>query len=346
MRERSPAVGRWLLVLAAFVVGQVLLGGLTRLTGSGLSITEWRPVTGVVPPLDDAEWERAFAQYRAIPQFEQVNPHFTRREFERIYFYEWLHRAWARLLAVAFVVPAAVLWRRGLLRGRLRGLGAVLLLGALQAALGWFMVVSGLHEGAYVSHLRLALHLLTAFALLGVMLWLAWRELWPPGTGRAALAPVALLGVLAVQLAYGAFMAGLRAAPAAPSWPTVNGVWWPRGAFESAAALVDDPLTVQVVHRSLGYLLAALVAAEALTRRQSGAPRAARYAPLAAVAVQLSLGVATVLAPGEPSRFIVLALLHQLGAVALFVALLASAWFARARADEPAPSVTRATFSS
>ncbi len=322
----SRAVGAWLLVLAVLTVGQVLLGGVTRLTGSGLSITEWRPVTGVVPPLDDAAWERAFAAYREIPQFTRVNPHFTLADFKRIYFWEWLHRLWGRLIGLCFLAPLPVLARKGLLRGRARSLGALLALGLGQGVLGWLMVASGLTERAYVSHIRLALHLAAALVLLGATVWLALGELAVPPPGRRARAPKALLALLGLQLVYGAFMAGLHAAPAAPTWPTLNGLWFPRGTFESLEALTDDPLTVQLVHRTLAYALGALVLVEWLRRR--GGPRAVRHAPLAAVGVQLALGVATVLSAGEAS-FLPLALAHQLAAVLLFVALVVLAWFAR-----------------
>jgi len=330
--------GVWLLTVAALIVGQVLLGGVTRLTGSGLSITRWEPISGALPPSGQHEWEEAFARYRRIPQFAQINAHFTLADFQRIYFWEWLHRLWGRLLVLAFVVPLAVFWVRGSLAGRLPALLGLLALFGLQGFLGWYMVASGLAGRAWVSHVRLALHLCAALALLGGVLWCALAELLP--RARAAVAPGAwlVLGLTALQLAYGALMAGLHAAAWAPSWPDLNGVFLPGTCFQSPRALIDDPLTVQFIHRGLAYAIAALVLAQWLR-----APGSAWRVSAAAVSAQVALGVATVLSAGAGARFTALALAHQLGGVALFASLVWVAYLAPAAPAHAARAPTLAS---
>lgn len=328
------------------IVGQTFLGGVTRLTGSGLSITEWKPIVGAIPPLDEAAWQREFARYQQIPQFQKLNAHFTLQDFKRIYFWEWLHRLWGRLLAAVFFVPLPLLWRRG----KLQGLGAPLLLvgalGALQGFLGWFMVASGLKDLVYVSHLRLAVHFVAAMGLLAAVYWIALGQLVPAHHRRAAPGDAKLawwlMAALAVQFSYGAFIAGLKAAAAAPTWPSINGFFFPPVLARSAGDWVNDPLTLHFVHRNLAYLITAAVMAfwvRLLRSPSRGHWRWTRHVPAWAVLLQLGLGVATVLSVGDEGAFIALAAAHQLGAAVLMLALLTVARLSSEAAEASAAHV-------
>jgi heme a synthase len=323
--SRRP-VGLWLLAVAAAVVVQVVLGGVTRLTDSGLSITEWKPILGVVPPTDDAGWAEAFGKYQQIPQFQRLKSHLTLDEFKVIYFWEWFHRLWGRLLGLFFVVPMVVFWRRGQLEGLKARMLGLLALGGAQGVMGWVMVASGLQELVYVSHLRLAAHFLLAAVLLG---WLVWqglsclasapapRELDAVGKGA-----VALLGVLFVQFAWGAFMAGLKAALVAPTWPTINGQWVPSGLLGGGGWWWNDPLAVHFVHRGLGYLL--VLGVVGWWWRARGRAGAAAQAVVVVVALQVTLGVLTTVNAIEPARLLWLGVAHQVTGLGLMVSLIAA----------------------
>ena len=311
------SVGWWLVLVAVAVLIQVGLGGVTRLTDSGLSITEWKPLLGVLPPLDDAGWAEAFAKYQQIPQYVQLKSHLTPAEFRFIYFWEWFHRLWGRLLGVFFAVPLFVFWRRGAVKGLERRLIALLVLGGLQGALGWFMVASGLQELVYVSHFRLAAHYLMAVFLLCALVWTALDVLRGPARADAPplrRATLALLALLTVQLLWGAFMAGLKAALMAPSWPTINGAWFP--AALASESWVSHPLTVHFMHRGLGYLL--LLAVPAWWWAGRRALGVERHFALALVAVQVVLGVCILL---FPQQLLWLGATHQLVGTCLAVSV-------------------------
>ncbi len=321
--ERSRPVGLWLLVVAGAVVVQVALGGITRLTDSGLSITEWKPILGVVPPTDDAGWAEAFARYQQIPQFKLLKSHLTLDEFKVIYFWEWFHRLWGRLLGVLFVVPLLVFWRQGRLVGLKGRLLALLALGGAQGAMGWIMVASGLQDLVYVSHLRLAAHFMLAAALLAALVWLGLTLRSPPtsapGDRPLARLTAALLALLAVQLTWGAFMAGLKAALAAPTWPTINGQWVPAGLFGGGGWWWNDPLAVHFVHRGLAYALTVGLAVW-WWRARAALPRA-RLVVLGLVLLQVTLGVVTTVQSVVPGRLLWLGVAHQLTGVALLMGL-------------------------
>ncbi|MCC6217698.1 MAG: COX15/CtaA family protein [Polyangiaceae bacterium] len=322
----SRAVGIWLLLVAGAVVVQVVLGGITRLTDSGLSITEWQPLLGVVPPLDDAGWEAAFARYREIPQYQLLKRHLTLEEFRGIYFWEWLHRVWARLLGVAFAAPLVVFWRRGLARGLERRLLALLALGGLQGVVGWIMVASGLSERVYVSHLRLAAHFLLAAALLAALVWEGLAIVRPPpqqAPPRALRVATAALGAgLFVQFAWGAFMAGLKAGLAAPTWPSIRGEWLP-AELASGRWWWDEPLAIHFVHRTLAYGLTFAIAW--WWWRARSWLRLERHLVLGLVMAQVVLGVVTTLNAYFEDRLLVLGVAHQLVGVLLLAALVAAA---------------------
>ncbi|MBP7001466.1 heme A synthase [Amaricoccus sp.] len=336
---RRPATSRraiaaWLSVLFALVVAMIVVGGLTRLTDAGLSITEWKPIAGALPPADDAAWEAEFANYRAIPQFELTRPDMTLAEFKRIYWWEWGHRQLGRLIGLVWA--GGFLWFLARRRippgwtGRLLGLGA---LGGLQGAVGWWMVASGLApEMVAVASHRLAIHLGIAFVILGVIAWwvmtLRREDADLLQARRQRSAPLmrwgsALAAVAFVQVLLGALVAGIDAGRGFPEWPLMGGQLVPPDAFALEPGwrnFLDNPGLVQFNHRMVGYLLLVLgVVAWARSRRSAlGDIRGAFDAMAAMLVAQLGLGILTALyaAPWQ------VAIVHQLGAVALFALIL------------------------
>jgi cytochrome c oxidase assembly protein subunit 15 len=324
--SRTRPVGVWLLAVAAAVMVQVLLGGITRLTDSGLSITEWKPILGVIPPTDDAGWADAFGKYQQIPQFQRLKSHLTLDEFKAIYFWEWFHRLWGRLLGVFFIVPLVVFWRQQRLdglKGRMLGL---LALGGAQGVMGWVMVASGLQDLVYVSHLRLAAHLMLAAALLAALVWTGLMLLAPPRPGprdeRLVRATQVLVGALAVQLTWGAFMAGLKAVFAAPTWPTINGQWIPSGLFGGGGWWWNDPLAIHFVHRGLAYLLVIALLAWWWAARRALAVE--RHVALALVVTQVVLGIVTTIQSPFAGWLLWFGVAHQFVGLALLAALVAA----------------------
>ncbi|MDB5434745.1 MAG: cytochrome c oxidase assembly protein [Phenylobacterium sp.] len=334
--DRSRAVAIWLLAVAALVLAMVLVGGVTRLTGSGLSITQWRPISGVLPPLSLADWQAEFARYRAIPQFRFVNPTMTLDQFRFIYWWEWSHRLLGRLLGVVFAVP--LLWfavRREIPRRLFWRLAGLFVLGGLQGLVGWWMVASGLSERVYVAPERLMIHLGLAFALLGALIWTAldawagWaRQTLPSPWGGRALA---LLALIYVQILLGALVAGNHAGLVYNDWPLFAGRLWPQDYAGHGlwATLAHSQGAVQLHHRLAAYLL--LVAAVGLA---IGAWRSSYLAreskQLAAgvavlVAVQASLGIATLMTHAPLG----LSLVHQLTAALTLGLAVAFAWRVR-----------------
>ena len=334
-RRPARSVVVWLSVLLAMVVLMVVVGGVTRLTGSGLSMVEWHPLMGALPPMDEAGWVAAFEKYQRFPQYQQVNDWMGLADFQRIFFWEYLHRLLGRLVGLVFFVPWAWLVARGRLRGpwMWRTLLAGVL-GGLQGLLGWFMVKSGLVDVPAVSHLRLAAHLGLAFF---VACWIAWllfsalpddSEATPrPGVARAAWAALSLV---ALQTAYGAFMAGTRAGFLYATFPDMHGELVP-----ALADPLNDPTTIHFVHRTLAYVVALVVAGWwGAARRAATSTRQRLAADLAAglVVMQFGLGVATVVLTVPTA----IATAHQLGALALLSALLFGA-FVFSRGDRVAP---------
>jgi cytochrome c oxidase assembly protein subunit 15 len=324
---RPAALATWLFAVAILVFAMVVVGGITRLTESGLSITEWKPVTGAIPPLSDAAWEAEFAKYRQIPEYREINRGMSLDAFKFIYFWEWAHRLLGRLIGLAFALPLAwFAFRRAIPAGYGPRLVALLALGGLQGAIGWWMVTSGLVERTEVSHLRLSVHLLTALFILAGLVWTALdlRALArDPQAKPARLAPatLALLAVLAVQLLVGAWVAGLDAGHAANDWPLMAGHPFPQNVnWRGLATFVDDPHLTHFVHRWWAFAAAAALFLLARRARVAGS-RSASIAIHATVGTQILLGIATVLS----GVAIWLAVLHQ-AVGALVVA--AAAWAA------------------
>jgi heme a synthase len=312
---RPNAIANWLFAVALLVFAMVVVGGITRLTESGLSITEWKPVSGALPPLSDAAWAAEFAKYTLTPEYRQINAGMSLADFKFIYFWEWVHRLLGRLIGLAFALPFA--WfavRRAIPKGYGWRLTALLALGGLQGAVGWWMVVSGLSERTDVSHFRLAVHLLTALFILGGLVWTALdlKALARHPRSRPARLTgfaFATIAVLFVQLLFGAWTAGLNAGLVSDQWPLMNGRFWPgptqtgRGVFD---ALINDPAIIHFVHRWWAWV--AVAALVLLARRVKAAGnRPASIAIHSAFGIQILLGIATVTSGVN----IVLAVLHQ-----------------------------------
>jgi cytochrome c oxidase assembly protein subunit 15 len=327
--DRGVAI--WLLACCALLFAMVVLGGITRLTHSGLSIVEWQPIVGALPPLDEGAWQETFSKYRETPEFRQINPGMDLAGFKRIFWWEYAHRLLGRLIGAAFFVP--LLWFA--IRGRIGGslawkLAAIFALGGLQGAMGWYMVQSGLVDNPRVSQYRLAAHLGVALVIYAAMLWTALDLILPRAAEtprslrRFAFALVALVFAMAIS---GSFVAGIRAGLAYNTFPLMNGHLVPPGMF------VIDPwylnffnniATVQFDHRALAWLLAILVPwFWVRVRRAPTVPRARRAADLlvAALALQIALGIATLLNVVP----VPLAAAHQAGALLVFTAALFAA---------------------
>ncbi len=330
--KRTRPVAIWLLVGVFMIMIQVLLGGITRLTGSGLSITDWDPIMGAIPPLNHHDWMEAFHQYQQTPQYRLINADFTLQNFKFIFFWEWFHRFWARLLGVVFLIPFIIfLIQKRFVRGMVNSMIVLFLLGGLQGLVGWIMVKSGLTgDNIRVNHIKLAIHFISAMVLLCYTLWFALRLLikdqertFAPKLRTLTLWMVIILGL---QLVYGGFMAGLHAALAAHTWPDINGMAVPSGMFRFDSFwrnITGNAITVQFIHRGLAYLLTALTIIWYLkARRTTQRKRLYRlsWLPLSLVLLQVLLGVLTVL--GSRIHIPVdLAVTHQFVGMLYLVAL-------------------------
>ena len=328
---QPPVLVRWLLAVAALVVVMVVVGGITRLTESGLSITEWQPISGMLPPLTQAQWEAQFAAYRQIPQFTQVNgpAGMTLDAYRQIFFWEWFHRLLGRLVGLAYAFPLAWFWLRGAIpQGFHRRLLALLALGGLQGLVGWWMVSSGLTHDVKVSHLRLATHLALALTTLAALVWTALDlAAHARGEGRARLTRWGglALGALALQLVYGAMLAGLRAGPVAgagwlnwQAWPLMQGRFFPAGidwSHGALHALLYDPFLVHFIHRWWAWVVVGVLLIVA--RRLRTAHRTASVVLHSAFGTQVLLGIATVMS----GVTLWVAALHQLTGALLLVAM-------------------------
>jgi cytochrome c oxidase assembly protein subunit 15 len=305
----------------------VVVGGITRLTGSGLSITDWKPIMGAIPPLSLDEWNDAFHKYQQIPQFRLENAAMTLGQFKAIFFWEYTHRLLGRLIGIAYFFPWVFFFLKGAFNRSLAWrLGFGFILGGLQGLLGWFMVMSGLVDRVSVSHYRLAAHLALALVVLSYLVWILLDLLprTPAGQdARRLRAPLGLvLGILAVQIIYGAFVAGLKAGFGYNTFPTMNGNWFPEGFFQFDPAwlnLFESRAGVQFIHRTIAWCLVAAIVGTWTYSRTLTLGDDARKAMnwlLAMVFVQFSLGVLTLV-------FVVplpLAAAHQLGACVLLLA--------------------------
>ncbi|QIO33595.1 COX15/CtaA family protein [Bradyrhizobium sp. 1(2017)] len=322
--EPHRALRAWLIAVAGLIALMVLVGGATRLTESGLSIVEWKPVTGSVPPLTEAQWTEAFEAYKKIPQYRELNAGMSLSEFKEIFWWEWSHRFLGRFIGVAYLLPFLFfLWRGGLSGELKRRLWLLFALGGLQGAVGWWMVASGLTERTEVSQYRLATHLMLALLIFAGIVWTVRRLKERPriaAPARLRFTSALLLVVTFVQIYFGALVAGLRAGRAYNTWPQIDGALIPSAErlwFETPwwRNMFDNVLTVQFEHRMTAYLLFALTALHAIDAVRSRAGPAASGALwlFAAVSLQAVLGILTLLNQVP----IGLALAHQ--AVAIVV---------------------------
>jgi heme a synthase len=338
-KSSNRAVGYWVLCGTLMLCIQVLLGGITRLTGSGLSITEWNVVTGVVPPLNASQWASEFEKYKQTPQFHLLNSGFSLSDFKFIFFWEWFHRLWARMVGVVFIVGFIwLLYKRKLKSEMIMPLLILFLLGLLQAAVGWIMVASGLTGDAlYVKPTRLALHFIFAIGLISYAFWFSLKLLFPVSRIRNARwirgFSIVLLALLFIQLLYGALMAGNKAAAIAPTWPTINGDWVPPNLFRESPPilnLVSNPVTIHFIHRNLAYLILIGIIGWTVRLFRSGIIRNQRtrlLLPFGLILIQILLGILTLWAsPGiVVNHWVVFdwfALLHQLNGMLLLFSLI------------------------
>ncbi|MEO6247076.1 MAG: COX15/CtaA family protein [Sphingomicrobium sp.] len=341
---RPAAIASWLIVIAALVFAMVVVGGITRLTESGLSITEWKPIAGTLPPLTHAEWLAEFARYRATPQYRQVSGPAGMQlgDFQFIYFWEWIHRLIGRLVGVAFALP--LIWlvvRRAIPSGYGWRLIALFALGGFQGALGWYMVQSGLVNRTEVSHFRLSAHLLSALFIFAGCIWTALdlRALAATGKNHPARLTgfsLAILAALTVQILLGAWVAGLRAGQVASSWPLMNDRLVPEGIDWSNGlpfALTHDPYLIHFVHRWLAW--GVVVVLILFARRVRSVDRRASIAIHIAFGTQILLGIATVMT----GVWLPLAVAHQAVGALL---LAATIWGSHAVGYDFTRSQTRA----
>jgi len=338
-RRSSRPVAIWLLVGVGMMIIQTLLGGITRITGSGLSITEWKPIMGALPPMNEQEWNIAFEKYKQIAQYKYLNAYFTLADFKSIFFWEWFHRLWARLIGIAFIIPFIIfILQKRFKKEMIRPMIILFLLGAMQGLIGWIMVQSGLEDSEllYVSHYKLAIHFIFALGLICYTLWFA-LDLLVSKTQIITNKPVrkfawAIIIILILQLVYGAFMAGLKASAAAPTWPTINGDWVPTSihsygghSYPGFSFLTDNPLVIHFIHRNLAYLITILIFVwwwKAGKLKGSALYNKTKLLPLLIVLMQVLLGIFTVLNVLHHNIFVWFAVAHQFTAMLLLLSMI------------------------
>jgi cytochrome c oxidase assembly protein subunit 15 len=341
------AVSNWILIGVFMLLIQVVLGGVTRLTGSGLSITEWNVVTGTMPPLNEQHWHEEFSKYKQTPQFQILNADFTLSDFKFIFFWEWFHRFWARLIGVVFIVGFVYLLAKKYLKpAMVKPLLILFLLGALQGVIGWIMVASGLTgDAVYVKPTRLAMHFVFALVLIAYAFWFA-LQLRIAQSERTPIRSLQkwtgwLIALVLVQLIFGALMAGHKAANAAPTWPDINGSYIPAGLWQTEHGLlnlIDNKITVHFIHRGLAYIILVLVILYTVKIFRFKSPgrvfKQAGRMPLLLVSIQVILGILSLLTSNQivPNRwgaFEWVAQLHQITGMLFLLSLVAMLYLTR-----------------
>jgi len=339
----SGGIARWLFAGVIMLMVQILLGGITRLTESGLSITEWKPLTGVLPPLNAGQWMSEFDKYKYTDQFRYIHADFSLSDFKFIFFWEWLHRTWARLMGVVFLAGFFYfLIRRQFRPGMVIPFIILFLLGVMQGAIGWIMVKSGLvPEKLFVGHIQLTVHFMAALLLLCYTLWFALDLSVPaneitidPGLKKVTLV---ILCLLFIQLIYGAFMAGLHAAASAPTWPRMNGQWFPASIDKLSPGwknLIDNKITIQFIHRGLAYiLLVAVITWWVKVKKVQGSLflSKTKYIPLALIILQVILGIATLIMSPYGNNLVWFGVAHQLVAMLFLMTMIFMTYIIRTR---------------
>lgn len=341
--KRNPqqsAVGIWLLIGVFMLLMQIVIGGVTRLTGSGLSITKWEIVTGTLPPLNEADWKQEFDLYKASPQYAKINQGMNLGEFKFIYFWEYFHRLWARLMGLVFLFPFIYFLAKGYLRNKLAlHLIGVVALAMVVASFGWIMVASGLVSRPYVNAYKLTLHLMLGISLFTYVFWLAINYLWPSEkiaqglTGLKRISTIVIV-VAVVQLILGGLMSGTKAGLFFPTWPDMGGQWvpavlldggqWHLDAFKHYDTNAFAPAAIQFAHRGVAYLLTVLVlyfVAKAFKLGPTGAARTGFILLPIILLTQVLLGIVTVISciGTIPVSW---GVLHQAGGVLLLANLI------------------------
>jgi len=327
-------VAIWLYIGVFMLVIQIVLGGITRLTESGLSITEWDPITGVMPPMNQQQWQQEFDKYKTTSQFQYIHSDFSLSDFKGIFFWEWLHRNWARLMGLVFLVGFVYfLVKKKFSKPMILPMAMLFVLGAIQGAIGWIMVASGLvPQRLFVGHVQLATHFIAALILLSYTFWFA-LSLSVPKTKMLVNIGLKHSGLLIVvllffQLIFGAFMAGTHAAVAAPTWPTINGQWIPSNMNTISPSwenLVNNKITIQFVHRLLAYTLFVLIILWwifAMRKKDNPLFSKARWYPLFLVILQVILGILTVVLSPIGHYIVYFGVIHQLVAILLLLSII------------------------
>jgi len=334
----SKIVGYWLLLGAVLVITMVVIGGITRLTHSGLSMVNWHPISGIVPPLNHADWMAEFNHYKTSPEYIKHNYQFTLNNFKSIFWWEFIHRFIGRVIGIVFLIPFLWFYFTDKLKSKklLKRLVFIFLLGGLQGFIGWFMVKSGLVNRPSVSHFRLALHLITALFLFSFILWTALPIL----TSESKVHPFypklqkslkIMLGLVSLQILFGALTAGLKAGYIYPTYPKMGTDWLPNAAIDSLKntgikALVENPILVQFIHRWLAIIVLIFFVKFYLSTRKlklTSIQTNCNNALISLIILQITLGIFTLI----NSVPVVLGVLHQLGAVTILATLVVSIYF-------------------
>lgn len=338
-QKYPTAVRWWLLAGVILVIGQVVIGGITRLTESGLSITEWKPISGAVYPSDEASWQIEFEKYQASPQYEQIFADISMDDFKFIYFWEWFHRQWARMMGLVFAIGFVFFWFKGWLNSALmKRLGIVVLLAALAASFGWIMVASGLEERPWVDAYKLTMHLSVGLILFSYLLWTTFK-VWSPNVvgfpQQTLKTPIKLLLVFLIcQLVLGGIMSGAKYALAFPTWPDMYGSYLPKVLLASENWTVENfvdydknaflPALIQFLHRITAYALLIIglyFGIKALKGPISTQFRRGVYLLISMLIIQVTLGIVTVISSiGQVP--VDLGVAHQAGAIGLLAASL------------------------
>ena len=339
-------IATWLLIGVGMIIIQVLIGGITRLTESGLSITEWKPITGTLPPMNDDAWQAEFDKYKVTDQFKYVHQYFSLSEFKFIFFWEWFHRTWARLMGLVFLFGFIYfLVTKKFSKGMIRPMIILFLLGGVQGFIGWFMVKSGLvPEKYFVGHVELTTHFIAALGLLCYTLWFALSLLVKEHqiiiNAKLQKFLLLILAVLFFQLIYGGFMAGMRAAVTAPTWPDINGSMFPAAVTELSPFtknLVANPIAIHFIHRGLAYLLVVLIGIWWYKARSVSGNKlfsSLRFAVLLLVILQVALGILTVLNATQSNLLVIFGVSHQFVAMVLVMVVVTLIFIVRKkRAD-------------
>ena len=337
MQEKTDKiVGYWLLLGAFLVMSMVVIGGITRLTHSGLSMVDWKPISGIVPPITELEWQAEFENYQSSPEFQKINAHFELEDFKEIFFWEYFHRLIGRVIGLVFLFPFLYFLFTNKLKDKHLKINLIVIffLGGLQGLIGWYMVKSGLVSNPAVSHYRLALHLSTALLLVSYILWTAMGVFFPnrgkqPSPLRSSY--IALIVILGIQIIYGAFVAGLKAGLIFPTYPKMGNQWVASGIFQAFnndgwISLIGNPISVQFIHRWFAVVVVSLVAYiyfKGKKLESSNYQKQSNLALLIMVLIQFLLGVLTLINAVPVS----LGVLHQLGAAVLLSIVIIGTYF-------------------